>query len=150
MYINIPQKSLLQTLKNHHIKKWDFTFQQDNDFKHTSKMITEWLNEHDFVVMLWPAQSADLNLIEHLWKYIKDRLKKYSTFVKDILKLWERVQKEWFEIPDKVCHNLVESMSKRVDAVITGFFICLDTRALVTFCHFNLLKTKKSSYLTKF
>jgi hypothetical protein len=32
--------------------------------------------------------------------------------------LWERVDKEWNEIEPEVCQNLIESMPRRVEAVI--------------------------------
>ena len=35
-----------------------------------------------------------------------------------ILELWERVEKEWEAIPQSVCRALVESMPRRVAAVI--------------------------------
>ena len=34
-------------------------FQQDNDPKHTSKLITKWLDNQDIDVLDWPAQSPD-------------------------------------------------------------------------------------------
>ena len=36
-------------------------FQQDNDPKHTSRKAKEWLREHGFEIMVWPAQSPDRN-----------------------------------------------------------------------------------------
>jgi len=39
----------------------DIIFQQDNDPKRTSRKAREWLEEHRFEVMVWPAQSPDLN-----------------------------------------------------------------------------------------
>jgi hypothetical protein len=32
--------------------------------------------------------------------------------------LWERVVKEWNEIPPEVCQNLIEGMPRRIKAVI--------------------------------
>ena len=68
--------------------------------------------------MIWPAQSADLNPIEHLWVYIKKKLEEYPEPLKGILELWERAEAEWNKIPMKVCQNLKESMPRRIEAVI--------------------------------
>ena len=69
-------------------------------------------------VLVWPAQSPDLNPIEHLWEYLKRRLAEYETPPKGILELWERVQAEWEKIEASVCQGLVESMPRRVEAVL--------------------------------
>jgi DDE superfamily endonuclease len=69
-------------------------------------------------VLLWPAQSPDLNPIEHLWNHLKRRLAEYEVVPNGILELWERVEKEWNNIGAEVCHNLIESMPRRVAAVL--------------------------------
>ena len=68
--------------------------------------------------MEWPAQSPDLNPIEHLWFYLKKQLSDHNTPSSGILELWERVEKEWEEIKPEECQNLIESMARRVQAVI--------------------------------
>ena len=53
-------------------------FQQDNASCHTAKKTTEWLQhsalEHGYTIMVWPPNSPDMNLIEHLWRHLKQEL----------------------------------------------------------------------------
>jgi acid phosphatase class B len=68
--------------------------------------------------MKWPAQSPDLNPIEHLWWYLKKKLDEYEIPPSSQHQLWERCETEWEKIPKEVCQNLIESMPRRVEAVL--------------------------------
>jgi hypothetical protein len=93
-------------------------FQQDNDFKHTSRKATKWFEDNDIQVLSWPAQSPDLNPIEHLWEHLKRQLRKYDNPPRGAHELWDRLVDEWNEIAPEVCQNLIESMPRRIEAVI--------------------------------
>ena len=61
-YREILDENLLQSTQSLRLGR-RFTYQQDNDPKHTAKTLQEWLQDKSLNVLEWPSQSPDLNLI---------------------------------------------------------------------------------------
>ena len=118
LYTKILEDELQESLAFYGKDPSSIIFQQDNDPKHKCKRATTWFKEHGFKILPWPAQSPDLNPIEHLWNHLKKRLGEYERAPAGILELWERVQLEWDKIGLEVCQNLIESMPRRILAVV--------------------------------
>ena len=101
-YREILDTNLLQSVQDHRLGK-RFTFQQDNNPKHTAKTMQEWLRDKSLKVLEWPSQSLDLNPIEHL------RRPENSN-----------AEKKFEKLPKYSCAKLVASYLRRLEPVIAA------------------------------
>jgi transposase len=114
LYKQILEGELKDTFQYYGLEKEDYTFQHDNDPKHTAKSIKEYLSEQEFKLLSWPAQSPDINPIENCWSYLKQQLNKYERPPNGMKELYERIQFEWEKISKDYLLKLYESMPRRI------------------------------------
>uniref|UniRef100_A0A674A8J2 Zinc finger protein 250-like n=1 Tax=Salmo trutta TaxID=8032 RepID=A0A674A8J2_SALTR len=116
-YREILDENLLQSAQDLRLGQ-RFTFQQDNDPKHTAKTTQEWLRDKSLNVLEWPNQSPDLNPIEHLWRDLKIAVQRRSP--SNLAELERICREEWEKFPKYRCAKLVASYPRRLEAVIAA------------------------------
>ena len=82
-----------------------------------------WFEDNEIDVMTWPAESSDINPIENLWDELGRRLDGYTPRNKK--QLWKIMKDEWYKITTDVTKKLVESMPRRLHAIIAATLLLL-------------------------
>ena len=76
-------------------------FMQDNAPCYKAKSVMSYLQQQDFEIMDWPAQSPDLNPIENLWKTLGEKVMARNPLNTE--DLWKKLQDEWSKISVDEC-----------------------------------------------
>lgn len=94
-YLNLLKENLRSSAKDMGILH-TFKFYQDNDPKHTAKIVQEWMLYNCPKIIKTPAQSPDLNAIENVWHFLETQIRKHEITNKDSLK--RALKEEWSKI----------------------------------------------------
>ncbi len=94
----------------------DFIFQQDLAPAHSAKATSTWFKDHGIPVLNWPANSPDLNPIENLWCIVKRKMRYARPNNAEELKA--AIRATWALTTPEQCHRLIDSMPRRIAAVI--------------------------------
>ena len=94
-----------------------FEFQHDNDPRHTSYLVKNYLLKAKITTLDWSSQS-DLNLIENVWGELKSPGSCQKTIKFNLQQLEQFAKEEWAKIPVDRCLQLVANYPKRLLDVI--------------------------------
>ena len=112
-YQGLLDEALPQLLTSRHL------FQQDGASYRTAKSTKDYFTRKSVRLLSnWPAQSPDLNIIEHLWDDLKVTVAKRAA--KNLEELWACIQETWNKIPPHRIDALFASLPRRVSAVIAN------------------------------
>ena len=113
LYTEVIQDHLVPFMKSHGTK----VLSQDGAPCHRVRSVKDMIRENGWTMIDWPGNSPDLNTIENLWNFIRDKLEQYLTNLPDlkreILKYWVIVLND-----TDYCQKVVASMPRRLQAVI--------------------------------
>jgi hypothetical protein len=118
-YIQALEESLL------HVYKPGYLWQQDNATIHVARPVKEWFERYGIWNIKWPANSPDLNPIENIWWTLKREVhKRYPTLetMGRSEAAWTKFiaccQEVWNQLDQELIRAVVDSMPRRIDAVI--------------------------------
>ena len=118
----------LEVLEEQMSTLWEsgLIYMQDEASIHTAHIIKRWLADNEIEVMNWPPYFPDLNLIEHIWRHLKEWIHKHYPELQTLTDSDEMIKKQmiktlqetWTHLNDEFLENLIESMKRQIKTVI--------------------------------
>src|SRR6202789_817102 len=90
---------------------------EDGAPTHRSKVAQTFRSQNSLESFPHPAQSPDMNPIEHVWKQLKILVNNRPTRSRNADELWVALNEEWLNIDISFINSLIDSMPRRVIAL---------------------------------
>ena len=102
------------------VQQHQMTFQHDNARLHVARVCKDFLANNNIVPLDWPPYSPDLSPIEHLWDELDRRVRRRRNTPNTLRQLRTALLEERENIPMRKINALVNSMQRRIRAVINA------------------------------
>jgi transposase len=96
----------------------NFLFMDDNALPHMARIVVRYLEQVGIRLLSWPANSADLNPIEHDWDFLGKRMRRRQLRPETLNGLKVALEEECAQIPQDYIATLIQSMPNRLRDVI--------------------------------
>ena len=96
----------------------EFILMDDSARPHRARVVDQFLEVQGVTRMEWPANSPDLNPIEHLWDQLKRAVRRRINQNTTLGALYQLLQEEWAALPPQSLSNLIDSMPDRCNQVL--------------------------------
>jgi len=117
--VTIKDQIIPELFAAQHYYPGNWRFMQDNASIHTSKANKKLLEDAEVDVITWPAKSPDLNPIENVWAWIKEKLYTEYSVCQNAEEIEERVMEIWnTQLTPEMCNRFCGNYSRRLLAVI--------------------------------
>ncbi|KAH6924139.1 hypothetical protein HPB50_012772 [Hyalomma asiaticum] len=98
-----------------------YLFQQDSSPIHMAKLTTRVLKELVMMLLEWPPQGADMNIVENVWGAMEKALSRRPIAGGSQDALWAAVKKEWKRLrATDFVDRLFNSLPRRMRAVVAA------------------------------
>jgi len=114
-YVNLIMARPLWNFYAEHLEEMGILLvMEDGAPVHRCKYARKFCSQNSMDTIPHPAQSPDLNPIEHVWKQLKILVNERPSRPKNLQELWVALQEEWLKIDISFINALIESMPSRV------------------------------------
>ena len=101
-----------------HLIGGNWRLMHDNAPCHRSRVVTEYLNEKCIEFIEWPPYSPELNPIENIWAWMKNKLLVEYGTPETEEELIAQVREVWENIPEEMAEKFCGNYERRLQAVI--------------------------------